>query len=152
MDENIITVFCDGGTRGNQFDENIGGYGIILEYKGNVKEMYSGELNTTNNIQELKAVINALLAIKTTNIPVVIHSDSAYVVNGMNSWIDGWKKRGWKKSNKKPVENKELWVELDRLSSLQEDIKFVKVKGHVGIELNERADRLANLAMDELEV
>jgi ribonuclease HI len=116
-----------------------------------VKEIYAGERNTTNNIQELKGAINALKALKTTHIPVRVHCDSAYVVNGITSWVKGWKKKGWRKSDGKIIENLELWKELDALVLMQEDVKFIKVKGHAGVELNELADQLANKAMDEVE-
>lgn len=145
-----IIIFCDGGCRGNQNNENIGGYGVVLEYNGHTKELYGGERNTTNNIQELKGAINALLALKTTNIPVRMYCDSAYVVNGINQWVAGWKKKGWKKGDGKRPENLELWKELDRLVLLQDDIKVLKVKGHAGHDGNERADELANIAMDEV--
>lgn len=146
-----IIIYCDGGCRGNAKDENIGGWGAVLEYKGHVKELYGGERNTTNNIQELKGAINALTALKTTNLPVRVHCDSAYVVNGITQWVKGWKKKGWKKGDGKTPENLELWKQLDQLVLLQDDCKFVKVKAHVGIELNELADSLANKAMDEVE-
>jgi ribonuclease HI len=146
-----IIIYCDGGCRGNAKDENIGGYGAVLEYKGHVKEIYAGERNTTNNIQELKGAINSLKALKTTNIPVKIHCDSAYVINGITKWVAGWKKKGWKKGDGKTPENLELWKELDILSAMQEDLQWVKVKGHAGVELNELADQLANKAMDEVE-
>ncbi|KYC77089.1 Ribonuclease HI [Bacillus licheniformis] len=123
----------------------------MLQYNGHVKELYAGERNTTNNIQELKGAINALEALKTTNIPVRLHMDSAYVVNGINQWVKGWKKKGWKKGDGKNPENLELWKHLDNLVSKQEDIQVLKVKGHAGVDLNERADELANLAMDEVE-
>jgi ribonuclease HI len=145
-----IIIYSDGGCRGNAKDENIGGWGAVLQYGNHVKEIYGGERNTTNNIQELKGAINALLALKSTDIPVKLHCDSAYVVNGITSWVKGWKKKGWKKSDGKIVENLELWKELDRLVALQDDITFVKVKGHAGVELNELADQLANRAMDEV--
>ena len=149
MNDNI-EIWCDGGVRGNGKEENIGGWGAVLEYKGHVKELYEGERNTTNNIQELKGAINALQALKSTNIPVRVHCDSAYVVNGISQWVKGWKKRGWRKSDNKVIENLELWKELDRLVNLQEDIQFIKVRGHSGVILNEKADELANKAMDEV--
>jgi ribonuclease HI len=147
-----IIIYSDGGARGNGKDNNVGGWGAVLEYKGHRKEIFGGERNTTNNIQELKGAINALLALKTTHIPVRLHCDSAYVVNGITSWVSGWKKNGWKKSDGKTIENLELWKELDRLVSLQDDIKFIKVRGHSGVPLNEKADELANKAMDEVEL
>lgn len=149
MSDKLI-VYCDGACSGNQFDENIGGWGAVLKYKDKVKEICGGEKNTTNNIMELTAAIKALETIKTTEIPIQMYIDSAYVVNGMNEWIQGWIKRGWRKSNKKPVENKELWIKLNELRNKQSSVEFIKVKGHDGVELNELADALANQGMDQL--
>ena len=146
-----VIIYCDGGCRGNQNDENVGGWGVVFQYKGKTKELYGGQRNTTNNIMELTAAINALEAIKTTQIPIQMYIDSAYVINGMNEWIHGWIKKGWKKSNKKPVENKELWIKLNELRNKQSSVEFIKVKGHDGVELNELADTLANKAMDEVQ-
>jgi ribonuclease HI len=145
-----IIIYCDGGCRGNQEETNIGGWGVHLEYKGHTKELYGGERNTTNNQMELTGAIRALQALKTTNIPVKIHCDSAYVINGITKWVAGWKKKGWRKSDGKIIGNLELWKYLDELASLQENLEWVKVKGHVGIEGNERADALANQGMDEV--
>lgn len=144
-------IYCDGGCRGNQSDDNIGGWGAYLQYGEHVKELYEGVRNTTNNKMELTACIKALEAIhgnKTT--PVEIYCDSAYVVNGMNGWIFNWMKNGWVNSKKKPVENQDLWKRLIQLSRSHEDIKFIKVKGHADNVGNNRADALANLAMDEV--
>lgn len=148
--DNII-IYCDGGCRGNQNIENVGGWGAVLQYKGKHKEIRGGEKNTTNNIMELTAAIKALESLKTFHIPVEVHVDSAYVVNGMNDWVKGWIAKGWRKSNKKPVENKELWIKLKELADKQTKINFIKVAGHSGVELNELADQLANKAMDELQ-
>lgn len=146
-----IIIYCDGGTRNNQDrDNSIGGWGVVLQYGDYTKELYGGERNTTNNIQELKGAINALTALKTTRIPVKIHCDSAYVVNGMNQWVKGWKKKGWRKGDGKTPENVELWKRLDELSSKQDDIQWIKVKGHADNEGNNKADELANRAMDEV--
>ena len=146
-----IIIYCDGGCRGNGKEESVGGWGVVLQYGDHVKELYGGERNTTNNIQELKGAINALTALKTTRIPVRIHCDSAYVVNGMNQWVKGWKKKGWRKGDGKTPENVELWKRLDELSSKQDDIQWIKVKGHADNEGNNKADELANRAMDEVE-
>lgn len=146
-----IIIFADGGCRGNGKDDNIGGWGAYITYKGHEKELYGGERNTTNNIQELKGVINALLALKTTHLPVRMYCDSAYVVNGMTQWVKGWKSKGWKKGDGKTPENLELWKQLDKLASMQLDLQFLKIKGHAGHEGNERADQLANKAMNEVE-
>lgn len=145
-----IIIYCDGACSGNQFDENVGGWGAVLKYKGINKDIHGGEVNTTNNIMELTAAIEALKAVKTTDVPIEMYIDSAYVVNGMNEWIHNWIKKGWRKSNKKPVENKELWIKLNELRNNQSSVSFVKVKGHSGVELNELADQLANIGMDEV--
>lgn len=91
-----IIAYTDGGARGNGKENNVGGYGVVLQYvtenKTHIKELYGGERNTTNNIQELKGAITALEAIKTTHIPIELYCDSAYVVNGINQWVKGWKK------------------------------------------------------------
>lgn len=145
-----IIIYCDGGCRGNAKDENIGGWGAVLEYNGHVKEMYAGERNTTNNIQELKGMVSALEAVKTTHIPVVVYSDSKYIVDNFNNSLRAWKKRGWRKSDNQIIKNLELWKKLDILTLSQSDIKLVWVKGHADNEGNNRADELANLAMDEV--
>lgn len=146
-----IIIYCDGGCRGNAKDENIGGWGAVLSYKGHVKELWGGERNTTNNIQELKGMITALEAVKTTHIPITVYSDSKYIVENFNKYLAGWKKRGWRKSDNKIILNLELWKRLDELTLMQDDIKLVWVKGHADNEGNNRADQLANKAMDEVE-
>lgn len=146
-----IIIYADGGCRGNGKEENIGGWGATMEYKGKVKEIYGAVENTTNNQMELQACIESLKAIKTSHIPIEFHCDSAYVVNGMTEWVRNWVKRGWKTKDGKQVKNKEFWQELFKLSKEQDEIKFIKVSGHSGVELNERADELVNIAMDEWE-
>lgn len=145
-----ITVYTDGGVRNNQSRENVGAWAYAMTYKNKLKEDWKVEKNTTNNIQELKAVIEALKAIKTRNIPIEIYTDSQYVCSGVNEWMKGWKKKGWKTSAKKPVKNVELWKELDKLIERQETINIHKVLGHSNVEGNERVDLLVNMAMDEL--
>lgn len=145
-----IIIFADGGCRGNQNIENIGGWGALVTYKDNKKELFGGERNTTNNKMELMSAIQSLKSLKKYNIPVEVHMDSAYVVNGMNEWIYNWIKKGWKTANKKPVENQELWKELNSLRNLFTDISFVKVKGHSDNDGNNIADMLANKGMDEV--
>jgi ribonuclease HI len=145
-----IIIYCDGGCRGNQNQSNKGGWGAVLQYKEHVKELYGGEQNTTNNRMELTGAIRALQSIKTSHNPIKLHCDSAYVVNGINQWVAGWKKRGWRKSDGKKIENLELWKLLDELVLMQDNIEVIKVKGHAGVELNELADQLANKGMDEI--
>lgn len=111
--------------------------------------MFGGTVNTTNNIMELTGAIKALENIKTKDIPIEVYLDSAYVVNGINDWIHNWVKKDWRTASKKPVANKELWIKLNELKNKQEDIKFIKVQGHAGVELNELADDLANKGMNE---
>lgn len=128
----IITIFTDGACSGNQNSENIGGWGAVLIYQDKMKELFGGEVNTTNNRMELTSVIEALKAIKSTKIPIKIYSDSAYVVNCFKEgWHKGWVKNGWKNSQKKPVENKELWMELLELVNQQARVDFLKLKGHL---------------------
>ncbi|MFT8871814.1 MAG: ribonuclease HI [Sporolactobacillus sp.] len=145
-----ITIYCDGGCRGNQSDQNIGGWGAVLSYHDRVKELKGGAKNTTNNVMELTAVISALEALKSDHIPIDFFIDSAYVVNGMNSWVKGWIKNNWHTSAGAPVKNQQLWKRLSDLAAKQQTITFNKVKGHSGVDLNERADRLANDAMDQI--
>ena len=147
----MIKLFADGGCRGNQEKNNIGSWGVYLEYGEHKKELSGTEINTTNNKMELLGVINGLKAIKNKNIPVEVYLDSAYVLNGLEQWVDNWKKNNWRTSNKKPVKNKELWIELDSVRSEFNDIKYIKVKGHSGVEGNEIADRILNAAMDNME-
>ena len=146
-----IEAYCDGASRRNGSPDAIGAWGYTMSYKGKVKEDCAAIKGITNNQGELMAVIHCLSAIKTTDIPINIYLDSAYVLNGITDWIHNWKLNNWISSNKKPVQNKELWQELDRLVSLQSDIQFIKVKGHSNNEGNNRADALCNEAMDQLE-
>lgn len=150
-----IIVFTDGGVRGNQNDENIGAWAYTVLQDNKERSNYAVELNTTNNIQEMKACIEALKAIEVTDIPIEIHSDSAYVINGMGKtkgtgWIDSWKDNGWTRGKKKEdIMNLELWKELDELRCKFDSVIFFKVKGHSGNDGNEKVDKLVNMAMDE---
>ena len=112
------------------------------------KELHGGEADTTNNRMELTAAIRALNALRGRR-QVVLHTDSKYVMDGIRSWIDGWKARGWKTAAKKPVKNQDLWVALDEARE-KHDVEWRWVKGHNGNPGNERADELANLGIDEL--
>ena len=115
-------------------------------YKGNKKEISGGLDNTTNNVMELTAVIEALKLLKFP-CEVEVYSDSAYVVNAFNQkWIYGWLKNGWKNSSKEPVKNKELWQELYEFTKMH-NITFIKVKGHADNEFNNRCDELARNAI-----
>jgi len=140
-----VNIYTDGACRGNP---GVGGWGVLIEYGDVRKEYFGGELNTTNNQMELKAAIEGLKALKEPCI-VSLTTDSKYVMQGITSWIDNWKKNNWKNSSKKDVKNKELWVELDKYVEIH-DVKWLWVKGHSGHEQNEIADQLANKGIDTL--
>ncbi|MGI6216182.1 MAG: ribonuclease HI [Coriobacteriales bacterium] len=146
-----ISLYCDGGCRDNQHDSNVGGWGVYLIWGDATKELWGGEPNTTNNKMELTAAIEGLRAIKRNDYGVDVYIDSAYVVNGINSWVDNWQRNGWKNSKKEPVANKELWLDLIAERDKFSDIVFHKVKGHADSDGNNKADELANRAMDEVE-
>lgn len=145
-----LKMYCDGGCRGNQGRTNVGGWGVLLIWGPHEKELCDGERNTTNNKMELTAAIQGLRAIKRKDVAVDVYTDSAYVFNGINTWIHGWMKKGWVNSKKEPVANKDLWLELLAEKKKFADITFNKVKGHADNEGNNRADALANLAMDRV--
>lgn len=127
-----IIIFTDGACANNQSAENVGGWGAVLTYNDQVKELCGGEKNTTNNRMEMTAVIEALKALKSKNIPIKIYSDSAYLVNCFKEgWHINWQKNGWLNSQKKPVENKDLWQELLALTAAQSKVEFLKLKGHL---------------------
>lgn len=149
--EEIVEIYTDGAARNNQSENNIGAYGAILHYKGHKRYITMGFRNTTNNIMELKAVIEGLKAMKKYDIPIKVYSDSAYVVNGINKgWVNGWKSNGWLKSDGKPVKNMELWEELDYLISLFNEVELIKVKGHSDNEGNNEVDKMINDTMDRM--
>jgi ribonuclease HI len=139
-----VIVHTDGACSGNP---GPGGWGAILEYGSKEKELWGGELATTNNRMELMAAIQALEAL-TRPCKVELHTDSKYVMDGISQWIHGWKKRGWKTADKKPVKNEDLWRRLDE-ARLRHDVDWRWVKGHAGHELNERADALARKGLQE---
>ncbi len=127
----IVKMYTDGACSGNQNEENVGGWGCILEFAGREKELWDGEVNTTNNRMELSAPIAGLSALKEKGLLVRIYSDSSYLVNCFQQgWHENWVKNGWKTSQKKPVENRELW---EKLLSLMEGqtCEFYLVKGHL---------------------
>lgn len=137
-----VVIHTDGACSGNP---GPGGWGAVLEYNGTVKELKGGMAQTTNNQMELTAAIEALNALKRP-CAVEIHTDSQYVKNGIQGWLHGWKRNGWKTAAKKPVKNVELWQALDAATK-RHTITWHWVKGHAGHDLNERADRLANEGM-----
>ncbi len=141
--KNIVHIFTDGACRGNP---GPGGWGAILKYNNQQKEINGFSVNTTNNIMELTAVIKALESLN-RKCEIQITTDSTYVKNGITTWINNWKKNSWKTANKKPVKNKELWLALDKLV-IEHTIEWHWVRGHTGHPDNERADQLANEAID----
>lgn len=141
-----VIIYTDGACSGNP---GPGGWGSILMYKENKKEISGGKRDTTNNVMELTAVIEALRLLK-FKCKVSVYSDSAYVVNAFNQkWIYGWMKNGWKNASKEPVKNKELWEELYELTKTHE-VTFIKVKGHSDNEYNNRCDEMAREAITKL--
>ncbi len=145
IDEAPVTIYADGGCRGNP---GPGGWGALMQAGNREKEIWGSEALTTNNRMELTAAIRALEALKRPA-AVDLHTDSQYVQKGISEWIHNWKRNGWRTSEKKPVKNADLWQRLDELSGVHQ-IKWHWVKGHAGHIGNERADALANRAMDEL--
>jgi ribonuclease HI len=137
-----VEIYTDGACKGNP---GRGGWGALLIADGHKKELFGGEPNTTNNRMELKAVIEALSALKRP-CEVVVHTDSQYVQKGISEWIHGWKARGWKTAAKEPVKNVDLWQALDAAQAAHA-IQWRWVKGHAGHDGNERADALANLGV-----
>ncbi len=144
-DDNIVEIFTDGACRGNP---GPGGWGALLRFKGKEKELHGGEKETTNNRMELMAAIRALESL-TRPCGVRLTTDSQYVMKGITEWMAGWKKRGWKTADKKPVKNVDLWQRLDKALAPHE-VKWKWVRGHTGHPENERADQLANKGIDEL--
>jgi ribonuclease HI len=137
-----VVIHTDGACSGNP---GPGGWGAILRYGGHEKELKGGEKLTTNNRMELTAAIMALEAL-TRPATVEIHTDSQYVKDGISKWIHGWKRNGWKTSDKRPVKNAELWQRLDA-ALLRHQVSWHWVKGHAGHDDNERADELARDGM-----
>ncbi len=138
-----VTIYTDGAC---SYNPGPGGWAAVLQYGSRRKEMSGGEKETTNNRMELTAVIEALKALKEP-CRVKLYSDSAYIVNCFQQkWYEKWEKNGWMTSSKKPVENKDLWQELLRLTKKHE-VEFIKVKGHSDVELNNRCDELARAAV-----
>lgn len=173
----ILNIYTDGACSNNQQEKNAGGWGAVLEYKDNIKELYGGEADTTNNRMEMTALIEALSALKRPGLTIRVFSDSTYLMSCfIQKWYVSWKKNGWINSAKQPVKNKELWIQLLDLTE-KHDISYYIVKGHVNTgneaamkkeydrfikkngpsfeydefvyitKMNERADTLANKGM-----
>ena len=141
-----IIIYTDGACRGNP---GPGGWGVVLQSGEHYKELYGGDLDTTNNQMELTAAIQALQSLKVSKGKIKLFTDSVYVKNGITQWLLNWKKNGWKTAAKKPVKNVQLWQMLDQACQ-GHNIEWHWVKGHAGHPGNEKADLLANKAIDEL--
>ena len=144
-DAERIEIYTDGACRGNP---GPGGWAATLEYGEHLRELSGAEAQTTNNRMELTAVIRALEALK-RGVSARVHTDSEYVVRGINEWLPNWKARGWRTADRKPVKNQDLWEQLDAAAA-RHDIEWRWVKGHSGVPGNERVDALANAAIDAL--
>ena len=144
-----VEIFTDGACRGNP---GPGGWGVLLRYRNGTrnteKTLRGAAAETTNNRMELTAVIEALVALKQP-VRVTLTTDSKYVLGGITEWLDGWKRNNWKTAAKKAVKNADLWRRLDDLR-MRHTIDWRWVKGHSGHDDNERVDRLANQAIDEM--
>jgi ribonuclease HI len=141
---NTVELFTDGACSGNP---GPGGWGVILRFKGTEKEMCGGERQTTNNRMEMMAVIQGLNAL-TRSCTVDVYTDSQYVQKGISEWMRGWKARGWKTADKKPVKNEDLWRALDEAAA-RHKVSWHWVRGHAGHAENERADALARQGLRE---
>jgi len=144
-EEDIVEIFSDGACRGNP---GPGGWGVVLRYRKHEKELSGAEPQTTNNRMELTAVIMGLEALKRPS-RVRLTTDSQYVSNGLREWLTDWKRRNWLTADRKPVKNEDLWQRLDAAAA-RHDLDVHWVRGHTGHRENERADTLANSAIDEL--
>ena len=141
-----VEIFTDGACRGNP---GPGGWGALLRYGDVERELFGGELDTTNNRMELQAAIEALKALSRP-CRVDLTTDSVYVRNGITTWMDNWKRKGWKTAARQPVKNVDLWQVLDA-ENQRHQVRWHWVKGHSGHAENERADQLANRGIDELQ-
>ena len=142
--DGALVIYTDGACSGNP---GPGGWGVVMYHGNRTKELSGGDPSTTNNRMEMQAVIEALKAIKPGfGGKTVLFSDSTYVLKGLQEWLPGWKRRGWKTAAKKPVKNADLWRELDALNQ-ERDVDWRWVKGHAGDVGNERADELATSAV-----
>lgn len=140
-----VEIFTDGACRGNP---GPGGWGALLRFNDRERHLHGGQARTTNNRMELQAAIEALRALREP-CHVILTTDSQYLRKGINEWLPGWKRNGWKTAAKKPVKNADLWRELDQARE-RHRIDWHWVRGHSGHRENELADGLANRGIDEL--
>ncbi len=131
--DKILRIYTDGGCSGNQSEENLGGWGAVLEFGSASRELYGSERNTTNNRMEMTALLEAFKAIKKEGQTIHVFSDSSYLMDCFRKkWYVNWQKNGWKNASKKPVENRDLWQQLLQYTD-RHDISFFRVKGHVNL-------------------
>ena len=143
-DDDWVEIYTDGACKGNP---GPGGWGAYFKFQNSEKELFGGEIQTTNNRMELIAVIEAIKSISESK-KLKIFTDSKYVKNGIQDWIINWEKNGWKTASKKPVANKDLWIQLNKIKNIRK-IEWNWVKGHSGNLGNEKADYLARLGMEK---
>jgi ribonuclease HI len=141
----LVVIHTDGACSVNP---GPGGWGVVLRYGDQVKELYGGEADTTNNRMELMAAIQALESL-TRPTSVHLHTDSTYALNGITKWVAGWKSRGWMTAGKTPVKNVDLWQRLEAAAERHE-VQWTWVRGHAGDPGNERADALARLGVEQV--
>ena len=152
MDKNTINIWTDGGSRGNGNKNKVilSAWAYVMKFREHIKEDSGIFINGTNQMMEIRAVIESLKALKRTDIHVVVHSDSAYVCNCIkNRWYVNWMKNGWRNAKGKEVANQDLWKELLKQIERFDSLELRKVKGHSINEGNNRADELVNMKMDE---
>lgn len=145
LESEVVEIYTDGACRGNP---GPGGWGALLRYRGRERHLQGAAAATTNNRMELTAAIEALRAL-TRPSRVHLHTDSQYVKNGITEWMVGWKKRGWQTAARAPVKNVDLWQQLDEACTAHQ-VSWYWVKGHSGHADNDKADSLANAAIDEM--
>lgn len=145
MSQQIVEMFTDGACRGNP---GPGGWGVLMRFQDTEKELYGGEKETTNNRMELMAAIQGLEGLAKA-CDVTLTTDSQYVMKGATVWMEGWKRKSWMTSAKKPVKNVDLWQRLEKALA-PHNVKWEWVRGHTGHPENERADELANRGVDDV--